>query len=338
MPVTIRDVAKKLNISITTVSRALDGYNDVAEETRQNIIRVASEMGYVPNRAARQLRRRRTDTIGYILPAMPPRFNEPFYTEFIAGLGDEAALHNFDLLITTASPGEEAEKIVYHRWVQGRKVDGLVLNRIRLTDWRIQFLHQSGIPFVTLECSLDMADYACIEVDSRAGFQALLSHLVGQGHRRIAYIGSDTDLKLQADRFAGYQDGLAAAGIAFDSTIVKGGNMTREGGQEASIELLSLANRPTAIVCVNDLTAIGALDAADKLGLSVGKSLAIAGFDGIEESAHTHPPLTTLTQPLYEIARRLVKMLIDQITGEPLEEQHVCIQPKLVVRASTTGG
>ncbi len=164
MGITIRDVAKKLNISITTVSRALDGYADVSEETRQLVVQTAHEMGYVPNQAARQLRRRRSDSIGYILPSDRPRFSDPFFAEFVAGLGDEAAVHGFDLLVSTAPPGSPAERQAYERWTQSRKVDGIVLNRIHLHDWRVQYLAQVQFPFVTLERSLDL-DYPAVEVD-----------------------------------------------------------------------------------------------------------------------------------------------------------------------------
>lgn len=143
-PVTIRDVAKRLNLSITTVSRALDGYDDVSEETRQRVIKAAQEMGYAPNQAARQLRRQRTDTIGYILPADKPLFADPFFAEFLAGLGDEAAAYNFDLLVASAPPDTEAEHQAYQRWVHGHKVDGLVINRLRLHDWRVQYLSKAG--------------------------------------------------------------------------------------------------------------------------------------------------------------------------------------------------
>src|SRR3990170_272614 len=115
MAITIRDVARRLNLSTTTVSRALDGYDDVAEETRQLIIKTAQEMGYAPNQAARQLRRRRSDSIGYILPAETPRFSDPFFAEFTAGLGDEASAHGFDLLVSTAPPGSQVERQTYER-------------------------------------------------------------------------------------------------------------------------------------------------------------------------------------------------------------------------------
>ncbi len=117
MPITIRNVAKKLGLSITTVSRALDGYDDVADQTRARVIRTAREMGYVPSRAARQLRRQRADVIGYILPASGSQFTDPFFSLFIAGLGDEATSHNLDLLVSTAAPGGTAERQIYARWV-----------------------------------------------------------------------------------------------------------------------------------------------------------------------------------------------------------------------------
>ncbi len=170
MPINIRDVARRLSLSITTVSRALDGYDDVAEETRLLVVNTAQEMGYIPNRAARQLRRKRTDTIGYILPASAPQFSDPFFSEFIAGLGDEAAAQKFDLLVSTAAPGTDSEEALYLRWVQGREVDGYVLNRMRLEDWRVRYLSLQGVPFVCLERSLDAIEFVGVEVDFAVGF------------------------------------------------------------------------------------------------------------------------------------------------------------------------
>ncbi|MGC1379001.1 MAG: LacI family DNA-binding transcriptional regulator, partial [Anaerolineales bacterium] len=179
--VRIRDVAKQLNLSITTVSRALDGYDDVAEQTRQLVVRTAQEMGYTPNRAARQLRRRRADTIGYILPAAKPAFSGTFLSEFISGLGDEAALHNYDLLISAAEPNSMEEHTTYQRWVQSGKVDGVVLNRVRLHDWRIQYLTAQKVPIACLERSLDAFEFFGVEVDSYSGFLELTHYLVGLG-------------------------------------------------------------------------------------------------------------------------------------------------------------
>lgn len=335
MSVTIKDVARKLNLSITTVSRALDGYHDVAEETRARVQQTATEMGYVPNRVARQLRRQRSDTLGYILPAHRPRFNDPYFSEFIAGLGDESAEHNIDLLVSTAPPGEESERLLYQKWAQGRRVDGFILNRMHLQDWRVQYLSKSGLPFVTLERTLDPVDFNFIEMDGQAGMMALIAHLVGLGHRRIAFVGAPPYLTLQANRFSGYREGLLSAGIPLDPGLVVEGDMTRAGGYRCGLALLDLPRLPTAIACVNDLTAIGVLHAAYERGLVVGCDLAISGFDGIEDTEHTQPALTTLEYPVYDIARRLVRMLLQEIAGEPVTDSRLRITPELVIRGST---
>jgi LacI family transcriptional regulator len=335
MAITIRDVARHLNLSITTVSRALDGYADVADDTRERVVAAARELGYVPSGAARQLRRRRADAIGYILPTDLPRFADPFFSDFIAGLGDAAASNNLDLLISTAPPGEAGERQRYEHWVQSRRVDGLVLSRMRRHDWRVEYLTQAGMPFVALGRSLSPVDFAYIEVDSRTGFKALVAHLAERGHRRIAYVGAPAELMLQSDRLAGYRAGLAAAGLPFDQSLVTEGNLTRAGGYRAGQYLFGLPQPPTAVLGVNDLTAIGVMRAAHERRLSVGRDVAVAGYDGIEDAEHAQPPLTTLRQPVYEVARRLTDMLLKLIAGQPPAERHILLQPELIMRAST---
>lgn len=335
MSITIRDVAKRLNLSITTVSRALDGYDDVSEKTRQRVIQVANEMGYTPSRNARQLRRKRTDTLGYIAPTSQPRFSDPFFSEFIAGLGDEAGAQNFDLLITLAPPEHEAERIAYQRLVQGRRVDGIVLSRMRQDDWRVNYLHESRLPFVSFGRTNASIEYPYIGVDGVGGVRRLIAHLVEQGHRNIAFISAPSNLTLQINRFRGYQEGLAEAGLIFDERYVKEGDLTRNGGYLAAKKLLDLKPAPTAIIGANDLTAIGVLRAAREMGITVGRELAVAGFDGIEDAEHTTPPLTTLNQPVYDCARRLVRMLTALINNQTLDEPHVLLQPELIIRDST---
>jgi LacI family transcriptional regulator len=332
---TIRDIAKQLHLSITTVSRALDGYGDVAVETRRLVVEAAREMGYSPNRAARQLRRQRADTIGYIIPSKEPGFADPFYAEFIAGLGDAASANNFDLLVTTAALAGEAEASLYQRWIQSGKVDGMVVNRVQIDDWRLRFLAERGVPHVSLERSESQPDFVGVEVDSRGGLLELMAHLTTQGHSRIAYIGGPAEQKIDAARYAGYRSGLEAARIAPDPALTVRADLTPEGGFQAADRLLMLPTPPTAMVCVNDLTAIGAMHAAHQHGLKVGRDIAITGFDGIADAAHTQPPLTTLDQPVYSIARRLVTMLLALINGQPLPERQVRIVPRLLIRESS---
>jgi LacI family transcriptional regulator len=335
MPFTIRDLAKKVNLSISTVSRALDGYNDVSEKTRERVIHAAHEMGYSPSSAARQLRRKRSDAIGYILPTSSPRFSDPFYSTFVTGLCDEAAEHRIDLIVSSSPPDSDLEKTMYQRWFQSLRVDGLILNRIRLQDWRINYLSENKVPFVTLGRIHSNQDYPYILVNERGGFERLVTHLAKKGHKRLAYVGAAPNLMIQVERFAGYQSGLEIAGLSYDGKLVLRGNLIEEGGYSAAQKLLALPDPPTAILGCNDLTAIGILKAAQELGLLVGKDVAVTGYDGIQETAYTNPPLTTLSQPTYEIARRLAGMLISLANGNFLNEPQVVIEPDLILREST---
>jgi LacI family transcriptional regulator len=335
MPVTIREVAKRLNLSIYTVSRALDGYDDVADSTRQRVIEMANEMGYTPSRAARQLRRQRAEAIGYIIPAGGARFTDPFFSAFIAGLGDEATSQHYDLLVSTAQPDSLAEKQIYQRWVQGHLVDGLVLSRMRLNDWRADFLLENNFPFAAHGRTLKSEHFPYIDMDSRSGFILLVRHLAERGHKRIAYIGAPAIFTLQADRFAGYCDGLAAVGIHFEASLVMEGDLSRNGGYQAAMQLLALPVPPTAIIGANDLTAVGAMRAARERGLAVGRDLAVAGYDGTEDSEHSQPPLTTLKQPVYETSRQLLAILVARINGEKMDTLQKIVQPELIIREST---
>jgi LacI family transcriptional regulator len=335
MPTTIRDLAKKINLSITTVSRALDGYNDVAEDTRARVIQAAQEMGYAPSSAARQLRRGRSDMIGYILPTSSPRFSDPFYANFLTGMCDEAADHQIDLIVSSSPPDSDLEKAMYQRWFQSMRVDGMILNRIRVQDWRIDYLSKNKVSFVTLGCIPSNKEYPYILVNERGGFERLVIHLATKGHRRLAYVGASPNLMIQVERFAGYKHGLELSGLSYDGKLVIEGDLTEAGGYYAVQQLLTLPNPPTAILGCNDLTAMGILKAVQESGFQVGKDLAVAGYDGIQETAFTDPPLTTLRQPTYEIARRLVGMLISMTRGETLNETRVLLEPDLILRAST---
>lgn len=345
MAVTIRDVARELGLSITTVSRALDGYADVAEATRSRVRTAAERMGYAPSHMARQMRRNRADAIGYVIslaasaksqPASRS-FADPFVSEFISGLGDGAAAGGLDLLVSVATPGDE-EQALFKRWVHGRRVDGMVINRLRKDDWRVAFLHAQRMPFVA-NGRIAGADFPYIEVDTRSGFKSLVLHLARLGHTRIAYIGGPAELRLQQDRLSGYRLGLREAGLAVQRSYVETGDLTRRSGYEAAKRLLALASPPTAIIGVNDITAMGVLRAAQELGIRVGADLAVAGFDGIAEAEHTQPPLTTLNQPVYEIARGLVDMLVglirDGAGAKNAPRPQTLLQPELIERDST---
>ncbi len=229
-PVTIRDIARLLNLSITTVSRALDGYPDVSNRTRLRVLETADELGYVPNQAARQLRRHKTDVIGFVLPSAQPKFSDPFYSEFLTGLGDEAATHGMDLLISIAPPDTEDEKNIYKRWARSQKVDGIILNHIRAQDWRIRFLRDEALPFVSLEHNQDNAELPYIEVTNQVSMQEIVTHLAKNGYKNIAYIGGFENYVVQQSRMQGFLDGLLAHGLAIHNNFIHLGDFTSASG------------------------------------------------------------------------------------------------------------
>lgn len=333
---TIKDVAKALDISITTVSRALDGYDDVAADTRELVVRKAHEMGYTPNRAARQLRRQKSETIGFILPASAQRIASPFFMEFIAGLGDELTAHGYDLLVANAMT-DQSEHDLYQRWAESRKVDGLIINRVRVIDWRIPFLKEHGIPFAALERSTDAAEFPSIQVNGSEGYLQLVSHLREKGFRKLAFIGGPEDLVNHVNRLAWAKMAADRLGLELDSRNVISADLTSTGGYQAAKELFVSSSPPDAILCIDDETAFGALHAAHEKGLEVGRQIGIAGFDGTPESLHTEPPLTTLDIPVYDVARELASMVVKRLAGEILTEPHPEIYPRLLVRNSTSG-
>lgn len=333
MPVTLKDIAQKVGYSVTTVSRALAGYDDVAEATRQVILKTADEMGYHPNITARRLQKQCTDTIGFIIPTHGPRFADPFFSELLAGIGNGAAEQELDLLVSTRAPGAEELK-VYERMVREQRVDGLLVVRTRRQDQRIAYLIEHEFPFVAFGRSDLEADFPYLDVDGEAGMRQLTQHLIDLGHRRIGHICAPPTLMFSSHRMKGYKKALAASGIPFDASLVAVGELTERSGYAVGQDFLTRDERPTAIIACNDLMALGAISAAQGLGLAVGRDVAVAGFDDIPLAEHSLPSLTTVRQPIYEIGQRVCEMLVRLLQEGTLEERHVVLKPQLVIRES----
>ncbi len=336
--VTLKDLAAKLNLSITTVSRALAGYDDVAEATRQRVLQAAEEVGYVPDVTARRLRKGRTDTIGFVIPTPGPRFSDPFFSELLAGIGNQAARHNYDLLVSTRPPDTVGEHAAYQRMVESRLVDGLLVVRTRVKDHRIEYLAKIGFPFVAFGRSDLDVDFPYVDEDGAHGLAQATQHLIDLGHRQLAFIAAPPSLMFCAYRQAGLEAALKQNGLDLQPEYLVAGDLTQEGGFRAMNQLLDLSNAPTAIIACNDLMALGAISAAQKRGLVVGRDAAITGFDDIPWAEHSHPPLTTLHQPIYDIGRQICDMLVRLIQGEELAERHVLLKPELIVRESSGAG
>jgi LacI family transcriptional regulator len=335
---TLKSISKATGFSVTTVSRALGGFTDVNAATRQLIVEEAQRQGYEPNLLARLLQGQRSQTLGLIIPSAGPRFSDPFFSALVAGIGNEAAAAGFDLLVSTHAPNP-GEVDNYRRMVAGRRVDGLILSRVRMEDARIDYLLQTQMPFVVFgRTTSKNHDYVYIDVDGFSGQNALTRHLIELGHQRIAYISPPQHLTFSQLRIQGFENAMAAHHLPIPPDYVIEGDLTEAGGFQAAAMLLNLPEAPTAIMTGNDLMAFGVMSQLQSRGLRVGVDVAVGGFDDVPLAEHFHPGLTTVRQPIYDIGQRLAQLLLRQIAGEPLTETGILLSPELVVRASSSPG
>lgn len=333
---TLKSIAKASGFSVTTVSRALAGYNDVNEKTRAHIMKIADELGYRPNLVARQLRSQRTHTIGIVMPANTRDYEDDFFSMLLKGISRTAAEHHYDVLIS-AQVSDADEMDAYYRIVGGNRVDGIILARTYQNDARIRYLQEINHPFVVSgRLTPDRpSDFPYIDIDSKVGLEMMVAHLIGCGHRHIGLILPPADIAYTPFRLRGYQSGLEQAGLNHQPAYITHGDLKREGGYQAARNLLETAPKLTAIIACNDLMAMGAMTAVQEHGARIGEDIAVTGFDDIPSAEFTNPPLTTIRQPIYEIGQRLIEMLIQIIEGHTPEESQILLQPELVVRGSS---
>ena len=334
MSVTLKKIAERVGKSVTTVSRALAGYDDVSQATREQVRQVALELGYEPNIIARQLQKQRTDTLALVLPTYGPRFSDPFFSEFLTGVGNEATRHGFDLLVSTRAPGDE-EEAAYLKNIRSRRVEGFILVRTRRQDRRISILQEHHFPFAVFGRTEARNDFPLVDEDSEFGISLVVEHLVKLGHRRLACIAAPSNLMLAHYRLQGFLSALQKHGLPVEPDLIIAGDLTQQSGRVVGGQLLDLPRPPTAIVACNDLMALGAMSAAQERGLVVGRDISITGFDDIPPAEHAHPPLTTLNQPVYQIGTIVCEMLVKVISGQEISKPQLILQPSLVVRQST---
>lgn len=335
MAITLNDIARQVGLSVTTVSRALGGYDEVAEESRQRIVATAQALGYIPNVSARRLQKQRTDTLGLIMPTYGPRFSDPFSGEIIASIGKEANKHNFDLLVSTCPPDSKVERQAYCRAASGVWIDGLIVVHTRENDSRIKLLVKHGFPFVAYGRTIEDPDFPYVDEDSQNGMRLLVQHLIDLGHRQIAFISPPEDLLFGHFRRQAYWATLIDNGIEVNPEWIVYGDLTESSGLNAGMKLLTTNPQPTAIIGGNDLMAIGAMKAINDFGLRVDYDVAVGGFDDISLAAFTNPPLTTVRQPIREMGGRACAILIDIILKRQVEEKRILFQPILIERESS---
>ncbi len=334
MSVTLKDIANRVGKSVTTVSRALADYNDVSPETKTLVRQVAAELGYSPSTMARRLQKNQSDTLGLILPTFGPRFADPFFSELLAGIGNKAYGLGYDLLVSTCPPGEK-ELRTYQEMLGGRRVDGFLIVRTRRNDPRINYLVETGFPFVAFGRTENNHNFPFVDEDGLLGMRMIGKHLRELGHSRVAFISPPEIYTFARHRRQGLVDGLGNSGDGLIPDLIRFGDLTQRGGYQEAITLLNLPDRPTAIAAGNDLMAFGAISAAQDQGLKVGRDITITGFDDIPMAEHSHPGLTTIHQPIYKIGGMICEMLTRLIHGVALPQPQVLLKPELVIRSSS---
>lgn len=331
------DVAKLADVSQATVSYVVNNNLNVKipDETRQRILDAMNELDYVPNGLARGLRSGQTKTIGLVVPDN----SNPFFAEVAREIENLGFENGFSVILCN-SDYDIAKESAYVDVLLAKQVDGVIFCSSGRTGDAHQKLLISQTPLVTFDHDIAGAQTRSVMIDYSFGGQLATNHLLDLGHRRIACITGPSQSSSNTDRLAGYTQTLKNAGIPFDPALIVAGDFRIGGGEAAMQQLLALAQPPSAVFAFNDLMAIGAIQAARKLGLHVPQNISIIGFDDIPLAQAIYPPLTTIAQPISEIAKVVMAIFIRQIqeTSPPpgdSEGNQVVLQPTLVIRDST---
>jgi LacI family transcriptional regulator len=330
---TIKDIAKAASVSVTTVSRALNDYDDVKEETKNKIKRIAQDLGYSPNIAARSLVVKKTNTIGLLLSDVTRSSSKDNIAfEILCGMNDRAGELNYDLVLFSTTSQKQMVKS-YKALCQERGVDGIIIMGIRLDDAYFQEIVSSSIPSVLIDLSIKGKNVGLITSDNIHGAKQAVKYLFDHGHRKIGIINGHSKAEVSIKRLEGYKLALSECGLPFDEGIVVDGQFSELGGLEGAIRLLTAHPDTTALFCTSDLMALGALQGIRSLGKSVPEHVSIIGYDNISLSGYSSPPMTTINQNKYEIGYQATQMLIDMLEGRTVSPQKV-LPTEIVIRES----
>ncbi|MBM7069650.1 LacI family DNA-binding transcriptional regulator [Actibacterium sp. 188UL27-1] len=331
----LKTLAAHLNVTVGTVSRALNGYSDISEATRLRVLRAADELGYRPNHAARRLSTGVAEAVAYVMPQYSSSISQPFVGQLLKGLGEAVAKRGWDLLVAHADSAKD-ELNHLDRLVRSGRVGGLVISRPAKNDPRIRLMRSLKCPFVVHGRTADCRDYAWYDVDGADAFHTAVDHLVTLGHGRIAFVGAPLQYQFAQDRLNGYRAALEQNGLRAVPEFVQITEFSDDGGELATNVLLDLDQPPSAIVCISDMVALGALAAIRARGLTPGRDISVIGYDGLKVGQHANPPLTTMAQPQVHAGRRLGDILLAIIDGgDPRDYQD--LQKAHLLRRKTDG-
>lgn len=333
MIVTMRDVAERAGVSITSVSHVVNKTRVVSDDLRRCVETAMSELGYQPNALARSLRRNESLTIGVIVPDSA----DPFYAEVVRGVEDTSFDQGYTIILCN-SDGDLEKESLYTSVLTERRVDGILFFAASSESTsHIRALQGLRIPLVVVDRQAPDVKIDQVLIDNHLGGKLATQHLLDLDHRRIACISGPADLMLSAQRVAGYKEALTEAGVPIEETLIVTKEMYQyEAGYEAANELLAMADRPTAVFACNDVMAIATINVAWKLGWEVPKDLSVVGFDDIRLASFINPPLTTIAQPKYDMGAIATTMLLERIGNPQLPPRQQLLDIQLLNRRSTT--
>lgn len=331
---TIRDIALKLNISVSTVSRAIRNMPEVKKETRKLVLEMAKALDYEPNKIAQGLRIKKTNTIGVIVPAVTLHF----FSSIISGIQETANKLGYNVMFCQSNESFETEKSNIHTLLSSR-VDGLLISLSRETNTvdHLQGMLKKNIPLVLFDRVFDDIQTSKVMVDDYEGAFNAVEYLLKTGCRRVAYLGGPKNMRISNHRLAGYKDALKKNKILSDPDLISYCEHMEEDAEFETRRMLELKVPPDAIFCFNDPVAIKSMGVIKSKGLSIPDDISVMGFTNEPIAALIEPSLTTVSQPSYDMGKAATKLIIDQIESkEPLEKEELKIlKTALIIRNST---
>jgi LacI family transcriptional regulator len=320
------DVAREAGVSVATVSKVVNGRYGVSRATLEKVLAVIDDLGYEASLGARSLRSLRTNVIGVLVAEF-----EPFSTELLKGVSEAIGETDYELIAYSGrhhgdTVGWERRSLVR---LAGSVIDGAIVVTPTVVDAGI-----GGIPVVAVDPHTGPVGVPTVDADNYSGAVTATQYLLGLGHRRIAFLGGRPDLESARLRENGFRDAMARAGVPVDEDLVVVGGFRAETAEGPARELLSRADRPSAVFAANDLSAIRTMEVAQSLGLGVPDDVSVLGFDNVPESVLATPPLTTIAQPLKAIGATALRMLVGMLDGTLPDPTHVQLPTAMVERSS----
>ncbi|WP_158861183.1 LacI family DNA-binding transcriptional regulator [Lunatibacter salilacus] len=334
-PITIKDIAEKLNVSVATVSRAMRNSSEIRKETKKAVLQMAKEMDYHPNLLASSLSSKRSNIIGIVVPTI----NRYFWSNSIAGIENIAYEKGYKVMIFQSGESFVKEEAIVETLANSR-VDGIIIAFSKETQTfdHIQHILDRDIPVVLFERTCESIQTSMIKTDDASGAREMANHLISRGKKNIAYIGGPMSLGVCRKRYEGFRIALEQADIHIHQDLVVAlEDFTFELAGEALVSLWKQDPKPDAIFCFADILAIGVLHKAQKMGIKVPEELAIAGFGNDITGKFITPSISTMSQPSFEMGQMAARIILDAVESdeEIVKVEERLIVPTLIVREST---